>query len=100
MKRALTDQGKEIMKKEANWYRFLLNHSYHKDFDFPIPTIRSLQPDYIIMEYLKDYKPLYIHLNIFQQKETEDILHKLMEEVKILHSIERREIDTVLFLTI
>jgi hypothetical protein len=99
MKRAITEQGIDIMKKEANWYRFLCNHPFNEDFDFPIPKIRALQPEYMIMEYLKEYEPFYIHLNKLQPKEIEDILHKLMREVKILHSIETKEVDNISFLT-
>lgn len=103
MKRALTDQGKEIMKKEANWYRFLCNHPFNEDFDLPIPKIRALQPEYMIMEYLKEYTPLYLHLNKLQNsgsiREIEDILHKVMEEVKILNSIEKKEVTAISFLT-
>jgi hypothetical protein len=48
---------------------------------------------------LKEYEPLYLHLNKLQPKEIEDILHKLMGEVKILHSIETKEVDNISFLT-
>ena len=99
MKRALTEQGKEIMKKESNWYLFLVNHRFNEDFDFPIPKIRSLQPDYMIMEYLKEYEPLYIHLNKLQNNDSmECIIDKLMNEVSILNSIERKEINMIDFL--
>lgn len=100
MKRGLNNQGKEIIKKEIQWYHFLQNHRYSNDFVFPIPEIRILRNDYFIMEFLSDYQPLYLFLNNEIEgngqniNNLELIMERVWNEMKTLHSIEKRNMDT------
>ncbi len=92
-KRGINEQGKNIIKKEIQWYRYLLNHRYSNDFNFPIPKIYSLQNEYYMMEYLDDYIPYYQYLN--QDEKNIDDFEKVWEIVKTLHWIEEKKMDKI-----
>lgn len=92
-KRGINEQGKNIIKKEINWYRFLLNHRYANDFVFPIPKIYTLQNEYYMMEYLDGYIPFYQYLN--EKKEHIEEFKNVWEIVRILHLIEEKKMNKI-----
>ncbi len=96
MKRGINKQGQEIIKKEIQWYNFLLNHRYSNDFVFPIPQIRILRNDYFIMEYLSNHLPLYVYLNEMRIRGNilDNVLERIWNEMRSFHSIEKRNVDT------
>jgi RIO-like serine/threonine protein kinase len=96
MKKSTTDQGKDIIQKEIQWYQYILNSKNHT---LPIPTIHTTGRDYIIMEYLHEYEPLYEYLKKRNAElEFREILPKLLEEVNHVHSFEKKSISKVEFL--
>ena len=73
--------GNEKIKKEMNFYKYITVHT-----SFPVPTIYEYGINYYIMEYLKDYKPLYLYFPFFSITNKHNMLQQIYHYLSNLHS--------------
>lgn len=83
IKKIKNDYGKEKIKNEINFYNSI------KTIDFPTPTIieMNINKYYIIMEYLKEYNPLYKLFNDLDDSSKNEILNLIKFHLNKLHKI-------------
>lgn len=80
IKRAKTDQGKEIAKKEVNWYKFISKYEYPyiaKIYEYDPLKIKKINGDNVFK---------YKNFTLSQKKE---VLLQIIDAIKKLHSLEK-----------
>jgi choline kinase len=94
LKKGINDKGKFIIKNEISWYSYINNLNY-------IPKIYKIYEFGYLMEYKKNYVPLYKYLsnihtdNINIKKK---ILNIIIKNIKNLHNIEKKKENKITFL--
>lgn len=83
IKEGIDEQGKQLAKKEINWYEKIKNLGYEN-----IPTIYSYEP--LIMEKI-DGKNIYDYNFSYEQKK--ETLKKIIDSLDRLHNIDSIETD-------
>ena len=125
LKKGVTDKGKELIKNECNWYSFFqknnnifinnivnnvianiiddieinkkYNYNNSNDIDNILPKIYNIFDSGYIMEYKKNYIPVYKLLeNKFDEKDV--ILRNIINKINKIHSIEKKKESKILFL--
>ena len=105
LKKGINDKGKEIIKFEKNWYKYI-SELNNNDINKYIPKIYNLFEFAILMEYKKNYIPVYIFLSNCDKNDNESIqtsinnanyniikitvLKNIINKVKILHSLKKK----------
>ena len=116
LKKGITDKGKEIIKYERNWYEYI-NSLNNCDINNIIPKIYNLFEFAILMEYKKDYIPIYKYFMNYENeiikisdneksiKQAEyninkiTILKNIFNKINELHNIENKTITKIVFLS-
>ena len=115
LKKGLEDYGKNIIKKEIEWYKFIHNYKEKSFLPF-IPIIYNYYDSAYLMEYKKNHIPLYQFFNNYQKDieltETIEeksiklaefnimkitILKNVMSKIDILHNSDTLYISKILF---
>ena len=101
------EKGKELINIEMNWYKYILNND-NNNFKNYIPKIYEMYDYGFLMEYKKNYVPLYQYLNnIETETETEtktktktktNILESILDKINKLHSIKTIKEDKNVFM--
>jgi len=104
LKKGITDKGKEIIKKEKNWYE------YTKSFDINnlIPKIFNIYEYAFLMEYKENYVTVndYISNNINDNINDNNInnddikkiiLKNIIDKIKVIHNLEKINVTKVFF---
>jgi RIO-like serine/threonine protein kinase len=87
IKKSKNNYGDEKIENELNFYRYILNQ--HNSFCEYIPHIYKIKEieHSIEMEFLKEYKPLYLIFPSFTEKEKNECLNNIIEKLNYLHNI-------------
>jgi hypothetical protein len=106
------EKGKELINIEMNWYKYILNNDNQNDNDFKkyIPIIYEMYDYGFLMEYKKNYIPLYEYLknldNTNKELENENIskiktniLESILDKINKLHSINTIKEDKIVFMS-
>jgi hypothetical protein len=90
----MNDKGKHIIEYEINWYSYINN--FHISY---IPKIYQLFEYGYIMEYKKNYIPLYKYLlTIDDINIKKKIIDIIIKNIKHLHLIEKKKENKINFL--
>ena len=103
LKKAIDDKGRSIIKYEKEWYKYIINKNHNLEY---IPKIYEYYEFGYLMEYKKDYIPLYEYFNKYYGNNTNEnndnsdnknnqnnknrILDNVMDKLNNLHKIETR----------
>jgi hypothetical protein len=102
------EKGKELINIEMNWYKYILNNN--NDFKKYIPIIYEMYDYGFLMEYKKNYIPLYEYLknldNTNKELENENIskiktniLESILDKINKLHLINTIKEDKIVFMS-
>lgn len=80
-KEASNEYGKFKLEHEKAFYKFVID----SNIDFPIPKIYEIGNNYMIMEYMTYYKPLYQTFFNLDYQQQNLILANIKEKLTILH---------------
>ena len=85
LKKALDDKGRNIIKYEIQWYKYIKNINY-------IPVIHEYYEFGYLMEYKKDYIPLYEYFNLYNLNNNDkiNILNNVLSKLNNLHNLENK----------
>jgi hypothetical protein len=116
LKKGLEENGKKIIQKEMEWYRYI-NNLENKSFINYLPIIYEYYDSAYLMEYKREYSPLYQFLNKYKneinslesvdEKENKireynilkvDILKNVMSKIDLLHNIESINVSKKIFI--
>ncbi len=103
LKKGINDKGKEIIFFEKEWYKYINNLNNDTINNF-IPKIYNIYEFAFLMEYKKDYIPLYQYLLKIEHENNNDntiknnILKNIIEKIDTLHNIEKKSINKIIFL--
>jgi hypothetical protein len=108
-KSGVDEKGKELINIEMNWYKYILNNDDNNEndnFKNYIPKIYEMYDYGFLMEYKKNYVPLYQYLNNIETEiETEtkikkktNILESILDKINKLHSIKTIKEDKNVFM--
>lgn len=115
LKRSINEKGDDIIINEKSWYIYINNiKDKNKDniestsmpqnpieipIQIPIPKIYKCYKYAFIMEYKKDYIPLYQYFinNECDNSIKNIILENIFDKLKILHSLEYKEQNKTIF---
>ena len=105
------EKGKELINIEMNWYKYILNNDnqINNDFKNYIPKIYEMYDYGFLMEYKKNYVPLYEYLknldNANKELEHENIsktktniLENILYKINKLHEINTIKEDKNVFM--
>lgn len=113
----IDEKGKELINIEMNWYKYILNNQDNNQTNFInyIPKIYETRDYGFLMEYKKNYIPLYIYLkNLDNDNLTNEtlnnennnnlqiktnILENILDKINKLHSINIKKEDKNAFLS-
>ena len=91
------EKGKELINIEMNWYKYILNND--NDFKNYIPKIYEMYDYGFLMEYKKNYVPLYEYLkNENTSKIKTNILESILDKINKLHEINKIKEDKNVFM--
>jgi hypothetical protein len=108
----IDEKGKELINIEMNWYKYILNNNDNINHDNTnqdnknnfinyIPKIYEMHDYGFLMEYKKNYVPLYIYLkNLNDENNLQiktNILESILDKINKLHSITTIKEDKNLF---
>jgi hypothetical protein len=104
----IDEKGKELINIEMNWYKYILNNDNQNDnqndFKKYIPKIYEMYDYGFLMEYKKNYVPLYEYLNNKylehenMKKIKTNILESILDKINKLHTINTIKEDKNVFL--
>ena len=100
------EKGKELINIEMNWYKYILNNDnqINNDFKNYIPKIYEMYDYGFLMEYKKNYVPLYEYLknldieNENTSKTKTNILENILYKINKLHEINTIKEDKNVFM--
>ena len=96
------EKGKELINIEMNWYKYILNNDnqINNDFKNYIPKIYEMYDYGFLMEYKKNYVPLYEYLkNLENNSKTKtNILENILYKINKLHEINTIKEDKNVFM--
>jgi hypothetical protein len=96
LKKSVNEKGDNIIKYEKGWY--LNIHEKKYDNITFIPKVYKYYEYGYLMEYKKNYVPLYLFLNNEDNKITKNnILKNIIEKLNILHKLEKKSINKINF---
>jgi len=115
LKKGINDKGKEIIKYEKNWYKYI--HSFENKIFNSIPKLYNIYEYAILIEYKEKHIPLYKFFTLYEEKILEldsdiersiknaeyniikiTILKNILNKLNQLHSIENRKESKNIFL--
>jgi len=91
-KKGITDKGKELIKNECEWFKKVPYQTF-------LPRIFNFYEYGYIMEYMKNYIPLYQFLkhHSSNKKMSNKILKSIFNNLAKLHRIEKTKISEIIF---
>ena len=108
------EKGKELINIEMNWYKYILNNDIHNEkandnFKNYIPKIYEMYDYGFLMEYKKNYVPLYEYLKNLDNANKEldheniskiktNILENILYKINKLHEINTIKEDKNVFM--
>jgi fructosamine-3-kinase len=81
-KESKNEYGVTKIKKEIQFLQYI--HNYHVPFS--IPTMYEYGGDYYVMEYLKDYIPLYKYCQTASEEQIQYIVGQVRSELHSMHT--------------
>jgi len=97
LKKSINDKGNIIIKNEKDWYKYIYN-LYETNLKKNIPKIYKYYEYGFLMEYKKNYIPLYQFLDIVNDMNLKQtILDNIFNKLNILHNIEYKEQSRLVF---
>lgn len=97
IKRGINDKGKKIINYEKNFYRFINSIENINNLNL-FPKIYTIYSHGYSMEYLKNYIPVYKILDKNKSKENELFIDKIINKLKLLHSLKKIKLEKFNFL--
>ena len=97
LKRALNDKGREVIKHEINFYKFL-NSLNNKEIINLFPKINEFYESAFSMVYMHDYINLYKFLNKNNNLRNEMIIKNVIDKLDLLHNFKKIKIEKNQFL--
>ena len=97
-KKGINNKGLDIIKFEKNWYEYM-NYLKSDQLNELIPKIYNIFHNGFIIEYKKDYIPLYQYfINNQESTNIKDlILENIIKKINIIHKIEKINVSKTLF---
>jgi hypothetical protein len=80
-KQTKNEYGIQKMRREIMFLQYI----QQQRIPFSIPTLHDYGKDYYIMEYCKDYLPLYQYFQTATQEEIQDILGQIRNQLDSMH---------------
>ena len=92
LKKAIDDKGRNIIKYEMEWYKYIKNIDY-------IPTIYEYYQYGYLMEYKSNFIPLYQYLldNNLSQSNITLIFDNIFHKLNNIHLLETKNINKIIF---
>jgi hypothetical protein len=88
IKESKTRYGDFKIEKEILFYKYILENN----IQISIPKIHEINKNNYVMEYLKDYIPLYKYFLTINNIEKNKIMNKIYSELNMLHKLTEKKI--------